>query len=308
VIPVKTLLSLLAAAAAPLLPCQSRTPEITSGPFEAAPLDPTFARLVLVLAGAGAPGTTSWAPDAEVPFLLRWVGLLAGSQLAVDPPGALAPGDPAESASGPSLYFDDPFDGAGLDAGWRIHNPGLLQLAVANGELLLRPTAGGPSATWFAAGEGPMVYRLVSGDFTATAAVRSNRITNPNLPPPANFDMGGLCARDPRSDVGPHDWLHVAVGGGVPQNPIVVEDKTTDDSVSDLRLHSIAAPRGQVRIARRGAMIHLLYREGSGAPWTLLRSHSRPDLGPALQVGPHVFSWSPNVDVQAHFDWITITR
>jgi hypothetical protein len=34
----------------------------------------------------------------------------------------------------------------------------------------------------------------------------------------------------------------------------------------------------------------------------------RPDLGPELQVGPHVFSWSPTVDVGASFDWITFTR
>lgn len=198
--------------------------------------------------------------------------------------------------------FDDGFDGPGLGPQWRIHNPHLLQWSVAGGELHVQPTAGGPNATWYADGEGPLVYRLVTGDFAVWAAVRSYRLSNPALPPPANFDMAGLSVRDPRSDQGPHDWLHVAVGGGVPATPVVVEDKSTDDSVSNLLLHPIAAPRGQVRIERRGATVSLSYRPDATAAWQLLRAHHRPDLGATLQVGMNVFSWSPSVDIGGSFD------
>ena len=107
---------------------------------------------------------------------------------------------------------------------------------------------------------------------------------------------------------GAHDWLHVAVGGGVSGNPIVVEDKSTDDSTSDLFLHRIAMPMGQVRITRQGALVSLYYRPDGASPWSLLRAHPRPDLGPDLWVGPNVFSWSPVVNTGASFDWVMFSR
>ena len=146
------------------------------------------------------------------------------------------------------------------------------------------------------------------GDFTVVAQVRSYRLSNPQLPPPANYNMAGLTVRDPDSLPGAHDWLHVAIGGGVPNNPIVVEDKSTDDSNSNLLLHTIAQPSGQIRVTRLGELISLFYRPDSNTPWTLLRAHQRPDLGPELMVGPNVFSWSPTVDVGASFDWVSFTR
>jgi len=231
-----------------------------------------------------------------------------GAQALVLTSNGLALGNAVLGAMQPLSSFDDDFSGSALATGWQIHNASLLQHSVAGGELHLRPLAGGPAVTWYADGEGPLVHRVVRGDFTVTAQVRSYRLSNPLLPPPANYDMGGLSLRDPASDQGPHDWLHIAVGGGVPATPIVVEDKSTNDGNSDLVLHPIAAPSGQIRATRQGSTIGLWYRANGSAPWQLLRSHVRPDLGPELQVGPNVFSWSPTVDVGASFDWITFTR
>lgn len=239
------------------------------------------------------------------------VGLLPGplgAQALVLSANGLAVSNAVLGAIQPLSSYDDDFAGGALGAGWQIHNPALLQHTVAGGELHVRPLAGGPAATWYATGEGPLVHRIVRGDFTVTAQVRSYRLSNPLLPPPSNYDMGGLTLRDPASDQGPHDWLHVAVGGGVPATPIVVEDKSTNDGQSDLLLHPIAAPSGQIRATRQGATIGLWYRADGNATWQLLRSHVRPDLGPELQVGLNVFSWSPTVDVCASFDWITFAR
>lgn len=208
----------------------------------------------------------------------------------------------------PLSAFDDEFGGGGLSAGWQIHNQQLLQYSVAGGELHVVPTQGGPAVTWYADGEGPCVYRIVRGDFTVTAQVRSYRLSDPTLPPPANYDMAGLTLRDPNSVPGAHDWLHVAVGGGVAGMPIVVEDKSTDDSQSDLVLHPIAGPNGQIRATRQGALVSLYYRVDDTVPWTLLRAHWRSDLGPELMVGPNCFSWSPSVDVGASFDWVRFVR
>ena len=230
------------------------------------------------------------------------------AQAVVVMPTALALTNAVPGTMQPLSAFDDDFSGSSLGAGWSLHNGALLQFVVAGGELNLRPLFGGPAVTWYAEGEGPLLFRTVRGDFTVTAQLRSYRLSNPLLPPPANYDMGGLSLRDPASDNGPADWLHVAVGGGVPGTPIVVEDKSTNDGVSDLVLHPIAAPSGQIRATRQGATITLYHRPNGTSPWQLLRSHLRPDLGPELQVGPIVFSWSPTVDVGASFDWITFTR
>ena len=145
--------------------------------------------------------------------------------------------------------FDDDFAGSSLAGGWQVYNPHLIHYSVNGGELHLQPIQGGPAVTWFGNGEGACIYRVVRGDFTVVAQVRSYRLSNPLLPPPANYDMAGLTVRDPLSVPGAHDWLHVAVGGGVPSNPIVVEDKSTDDSTSSLLLHRIAQPSGQVRVS-----------------------------------------------------------
>jgi hypothetical protein len=230
------------------------------------------------------------------------------SQAVVFTPLQLLPSNALDGPILPLSVFDDGFDGGALAPAWHLHNAHLVEAAVGGGELHLRALAGGPAATWYAHGEGPLVHRVVRGDFTVVATVRSYRASNASLPPTANYNMGGISLRDPRSDLGPHDWLHVAVGGGDGARPIAVEDKSTDDSQSDLMLHPIAQPQGQVRATRQGATVSLFFRPDAAQPWTLLRSHHRPDLGPELQVGPNVFSWSPAADLVASFDAIAFTR
>ncbi len=231
-----------------------------------------------------------------------------GSQALLLEPGQLLLTNALDGPIVPLSAFDDEFAGGALDPAWQVYNPQLVQFSVGGGALHVQPTQGGPAATWYANGEGPAFYRVVRGDFTVTAVVRAYRLSNPSQPPPADYDMAGLSLRDPASLPGAHDWLHVAVGGGDAATPIAVEDKSTDDSVSDLVLHPIAAPMGEIRATRQGALVSLYYRTDAQQPWTLLRAHWRPDLGPELQVGPHCFSWSPVVDIGASFDEVHFTR
>lgn len=198
--------------------------------------------------------------------------------------------------------WSDDFNGTTLDPSWRIHNPQLLALSVAGGEVHMRPTQSGPPVTWYADAEGPMIYKLVSGDFDVRARVRSYDPAMPQQPPAISYRMGGITIRDPASTPGRRNWLHVAVGGGTAQVPVAVEDKTTVDSSSTLRLTPLQAARAELRAVRRGTLIEFYFRESSTAAWQLLRSFPRPDLAQTLQVGLNVFSWtSPNA-VQASFD------
>lgn len=198
--------------------------------------------------------------------------------------------------------LSDSFAGSSLDGSWLVHNPQLVNIQVSGGELHLEPTQSGPPVTWFADAEGPMVYKLVRGDFDFRTRVRSYDSASPMNPPPLSYRMGGITIRDPASRPGQRNWLHIAVGGGTSRVPIAVEDKTTALSRSDLQLSPLSAPRAEIRALRQGARISFFVRESSAAPWRALRSHVRNDLGPVLQVGLNVFSWTSPVRVRASFE------
>ena len=166
---------------------------------------------------------------------------------------------------------------------------------MSGGERHLLPTKAGPAFTWFADGEGPLLYKLVRGDFTVSAVMRAYLPGSPTKPPPLSFRLGGLTVRDPASTKGRRNWLHVALGSGQTGFPIAVEDKTTVNSRSSLKLYKIAKPGGEVRITRRGSIIGLWYRPNATSTWRLLRAHTRKDLGPVLQVGINVMSWTSPV-------------
>lgn len=200
--------------------------------------------------------------------------------------------------------FDDEFDGSALDPAWRVHNPNLAIVTVAGGELHVEPTQTGPSATWYADGEGPMVYRLVRGDFEVRARVRSYDRGDPRQPPNLEYDLGGIIVRDPASSPGNRDWVHLVVGAGTAAVPIAVEDKNTIDSNSDLRLTPVATPSAELRIVRQGAVVSLSYRPIGTAVWIALRSFQRPDLPPVVQVGLSSFSWSSPLRVRTSFDYV----
>ncbi len=192
---------------------------------------------------------------------------------------------------GTLALLDDAFDGTALDPSWTILNPTWFTRTISGGVLEMQPTVSGSTVTWYAEGEGPFVYKYVTGDFTVTAQVHAFDPASPQSPPPANFRMGGITVRDPSAPAGRHNWLHVAVGGGNASVPIAVEDKNTIDSVSNLVLHPIAETRGDVRVQRRGTRFSLYYRAPNATTWQLLRAHERPDLPQRLQVGLNVFAW-----------------
>jgi hypothetical protein len=208
----------------------------------------------------------------------------------------------------PLSSLSDTFDGAGLSPRWSVHNPGLLSATVSGGALHLQPTAGGPLVTWYADGEGPLVYKNVTGDFTVTAIVRADDPVNPSQPPPTEYRLGGLTVRNPAAPPGAHNWAHVTVGGGTAAIPIAVEDKTTVNSTSDLRLYPIQNPRGEIRITRQGTSISLYFRDTAAQTWSLLRSHARPDLPQTLQVGLNVSSWQSPPRVRIHVEEIRFSR
>lgn len=222
-------------------------------------------------------------------YLQALIGTVSNGQLTATKTNAVA------SKVETLAALSDEFSGTTLSSRWQLHNSQLVNITVSGGELHLLPTKAGAASTWFADGEGPLLYKLVRGDFTVSAVVRAYLPGSPTKPPPPNYRLGGLMVRDPASTAGRRNWLHVVLGSGKTSIPIAVEDKSTVNSVSFLRLYKIAKPEGEVRITRRGSIIGLWYRPNATSTWTLLRSHTRTDLGPVLQVGTNVMSWTSPV-------------
>lgn len=204
--------------------------------------------------------------------------------------------------------FADDFDGPTLDPAWRwLHDTErwpdqMRSVAVADGALELEPW----TTAWFEDHHGPMVYREVTGDFVATARVRSRGLRTEV--PRKSYSFTGLIARAPR-DVTPRTWQpggedHVFVTSGVADDPgvLVLETKTTDDSHSVLTLDPIDQGWTDMAVVRAGESFVMLYREPRGA-WTVSEVFLRPDLPPTVQLGVVVYTdWEDMADFHSDAD------
>lgn len=204
--------------------------------------------------------------------------------------------------------FADDFDGTALDPAWQwLHDvegwpDQMRKVAVAGGALELEPW----TTAWFEDHHGPMVFRELTGDFVATARVRSRGLRA--AVPRKSYSFAGLIARAPR-DVTPKTWQpggedHVFITSGVGEDPGVlnVETKTTDDSYSELTLQPIDPGWTDLAIVRAGETFAMLYREASGS-WTLSDTFVRPDLPSTLQLGIAAYTdWEDMTDYHSDAD------
>lgn len=183
-----------------------------------------------------------------------------------------------------------------------------LDLAQSNaGMLTLRPKAGG----WYGTFAGPLVYKMVSGDFRVETWVSAAKVGNPEVPPDEQFNSAGLLARDPEHGPGHDDWVMVNVGrqlGGL----VGSEGKTTVGSQSTLELVE-GGFRGRLRICRVGSTMIVARRLEGETAWRVLGRYERGDLPEDLQVGMVATGWNtgeevPELgrvpDVEGRFDYV----
>lgn len=199
--------------------------------------------------------------------------------------------------------FDDTFAGSSLSNEWTNLHPSLVQINVLSGSVEMTPTAGGPAVIWFENNEGPMIAKEIQGDFIATATAHTHRASNPALPVPTSYRLAGILARDPASAPSARNSVHVALGAGVPGQPNVVEDKSTDDSQSVFFLHSVPSQDAELRLERQGTIFTMSWRPVAGfGAFQVIGVHNRPDLPPLLEVGLMVYSFEASPDITAVFD------
>jgi hypothetical protein len=201
----------------------------------------------------------------------------------------------------PSARSDEFEDGSSLDQWTRLDEvegwPDTLQeVSVRDGVLRLVPW----TTAWYADFHGPMLFEDVSGDFVATARVRSSGVAGGV--PDRTYSLAGLIARAPR-DVTPATWapggedyVFITAGVGDVVGVPKVETKSTDDSVSDLTLKQVPAGWVDLQIVRSGDVFVMLYRPDAGE-WVVSDRFVRADLPPDVQIG-----------IVAYTDWEGMER
>ncbi len=261
-------------------------------------LQPTVLAIVPADA-AGEAALEGFVPETVAPVPVATQGVVVA---AAGPP---YPKTNAVAASFlPLGHYDDDFEGVALGADWSVLHPELATVTVSGGALEIVPTAGGLQNIWFHGAEGPLVWRLVSGDFEVTARLTVDDPQNPGAPPPLSYRLAGILLQDPASTAADHDFCHVALGAGDGATPLAAEDKTTLDSNSDFLLHPVPGLTGELRLVRSNDVVSMSHRVDDTQPWTPLRQHARPDLPQTLRVGLMAYSASSPPRVRARFDWI----
>lgn len=195
--------------------------------------------------------------------------------------------------------LSDIFDDSALDPSWTVLRPNQAHIGVAGGSLSL--TANGHSL-WFQASRGPLIHKLVTGDFRVTARVHARRASDESLPPNQNIHLGGLMARDPASESGGLGENYVFIVVGQDENDPSIETKTTANPTSTYEGPPWPDPDADLRICRLGSTFRLWKRAVGSSAWTLAATFDRPDLPDTLQVGPFIYAASGNPDLLARFD------
>jgi hypothetical protein len=196
--------------------------------------------------------------------------------------------------------LDDDFSGSSLDPSWSVLHPDRVTISVSGGALHLTPTATGGGNVWYQAGEGPLVYKEVTGDFDVATTITVRDPGNTSNPPPPEYRLAGILARD--ASAAPVNTVHVALGAGSNVQGTCYEYKSTDDSNSTWLATPTASASAQLRLRRSGTTVEMYWRATSGDTWTMIYSVARADLPAALQVGPMIYSVDSPALIEALFD------
>ena len=186
-------------------------------------------------------------------------------------------------------------------ADWQLITPQAVRVSVDGGVLVLKLV--GP-ALWFNDQKGVLFHRDVSGDFRATATVRTSKASDPFLPPGVDgtVQLAGLMART----VVPAENYVFIVSGSI-GNSTGLETKTTESS------RSIYIQRGlptggdaELRLCRIGSTFYLWWRHvDSTEDWTHMSTLDRKDMPETLQVGANIYT-DGVPDIVARFEHLTI--
>lgn len=185
---------------------------------------------------------------------------------------------------------------------WQVINSQGVRISVDSAGLLLDLI--GP-LLWFNEERGVLFYRSVTGDFRATATVRTWKASDLAAAAPGGdgtIQLAGLMAR---TEIPAENYVFI-VSGSIGKST-GLETKTTTSS------RSVYVQRGlptggdaELRLCRVGPTFELSWRHvDSSEAWTLMSTFERRDMPPTLQVGANIYT-DGVPDIVARFEHLTI--
>jgi len=162
-------------------------------------------------------------------------------------------------------------------------------MTVENGILSLQPYASG----WYADYQAPFLFKTIAGDFDVRAKVKVSG-TNGDLPS-SEWSLAGLMVRQAKRSTSENwqprheNWLFITTGIAEPKGVPMFEVKTTNNSMSNLKLRPARKGWVELRVVRVQASFIMMYRY-EGEPWTILERFYRPLMPPQVQVGLNAYS------------------
>ena len=147
---------------------------------------------------------------------------------------------------------------------WHLINPQAVRVTVEDGTLVMELTR---SVLWFNELRGVLLYRDVTGDFRATATVRTSKASDPSAAPgqDGTVQLAGLMAR---ADVSGENSVFI-VSGGIGSST-GLETKTTESSRSvSIRVGLQTGGDAELRLCRTGSTFLLWWRHAdTDEDWT----------------------------------------
>lgn len=194
--------------------------------------------------------------------------------------------------------FDDDFDGQELSKDWTVYDGEHFGREVKDGALHITPNA---NVVWYKADSGPMLSKLVKGNFRVTTSVKARSAKDPDQPVKGDYQFAGLIARDPASETtGEESYVFNVVG--YRKSYYAVETKTTEDDESEVLGPKWPDGDAELRICRVNGKLLVLKRPIGGSSWELGTTYTRNDLPATLQVGPIAYTYTDAWDLKASFD------
>lgn len=157
------------------------------------------------------------------------------------------------------------------------------------GMLQLQPKASG----WYADNQAPFLFKTVSGNFDVRARIKVTGETT-GLPS-VDWSLAGLMVRQPKRTTSSNwmprqeNWLFITTGVADNTQLPLLEVKSTNNSLSNLKLRPAKAGWMELRIVRIDASFILLSRF-EGEEWVVQERFYRPQMMGPLQVGLNAYS------------------
>jgi hypothetical protein len=222
-------------------------------------------------------------------------------------------GEASAPASAPNTGPSDQPTATGTDspsgtpipgfADFQVLGPQAVRISVEDGALVLRLV--GP-ALWLNEDKGVIFFRDVTGDFRATATVRTSKTSDPSAPPgqDGTVQLAGLMAR---TEIPAENNVFIVSGSIGMSTGLETKTTTSGRSVWVQR----GLPTGgdaELKLCRIGFSFLMLWRHvDSTEGWTLMSTFERRDMPQTLQVGANIYS-DAVPDITARFGHLTIER